>query len=773
MNIGSGKTNYVLFIIVIMIIASLSTLCSNIEHEAMQSESKTRSVSNEIKWGGIQELSYPNGNEDDTDPIMVEYNSELYVIWATWGDEFSTGTDWDIVYRTYDGNSWSSIQELTSPTDTGNDARPYGTVYNDELYIIWATNDPSISDGTDWDIVIRSFNGSDWSSITEVTLTGDNGGGLIDYYPQIEVYNGNLYAIWMSEDDSITNGTDEDIVVRSYDGISWGAIEELTLTPNTDTDLIPLLQVYKNELYAIWYTYDNTIATDTTGNVVMRVFNGTEWNNTFQISTDCFASQNLRPDAIIFQDKLFVVWQNIAGICYKSYDGSSWSAAIMSVETTGPLEELEFPKIAEYNDNLYVTYEIMASVSANSNIAIIEYNGTNWTEPVNISFESNNGDDLKPAILNYSKQLYVAWYTNGTELGDGTDFDIVIRDYDEIAPDYDGLSDTTDMGTGNKVLLQWNNTSDSSSPITYNIYISTNASNFNLSSPSYTTQNLNYTISGLDNGVEYYFVVRAEDSRGNEENNTIMKSAIPTTPVDSTPPQFDGLSQAVNLDLGGQIFLNWSTGTEPNTVESNSDPSLPITYNIYMSTTSGGQNFSNPINSTQNLNYTITGLMNDTQYFFVVRAEDAAGNEDNNTIELNATPTGPPIDTDGDGIPDATDTDDDNDGTPDTTDKFPLDPTETSDFDEDGIGDNADPDDDNDGEPDVSDAFQFDPSEWSDLDGDGIGDNEDPDDDNDGILDVDEGKPPPPDEYERNYPLLILMLIVILAMLLFMMFSKP
>ncbi|MEL7538127.1 MAG: serine hydrolase [Pseudomonadota bacterium] len=128
----------------------------------------------------------------------------------------------------------------------------------------------------------------------------------------------------------------------------------------------------------------------------------------------------------------------------------------------------------------------------------------------------------------------------------------------------------------------------------------------------------------------------------------------------------------------------------------------------------------------------------------------------------------PPLDTDGDGIADATDTDDDNDGVNDTNDAFPLDPTETADFDSDGIGDNADPDDDNDGVDDTMDAFPFDasesqdsdndgtgdnadafpndPNETSDNDADGIGDNADPDDDNDGVDDTMDAFPTDPTE---------------------------
>ena len=107
-----------------------------------------------------------------------------------------------------------------------------------------------------------------------------------------------------------------------------------------------------------------------------------------------------------------------------------------------------------------------------------------------------------------------------------------------------------------------------------------------------------------------------------------------------------------------------------------------------------------------------------------------------------------PVDSDGDGIPDALDafpddpteqSDSDGDGVGDNTDAFPADPTESVDSDGDGTGDNADAfpndplydtDTDGDGVPDEIDAFPEDPTESVDSDGDGTGDNADafPDD---------------------------------------------
>ena len=129
----------------------------------------------------------------------------------------------------------------------------------------------------------------------------------------------------------------------------------------------------------------------------------------------------------------------------------------------------------------------------------------------------------------------------------------------------------------------------------------------------------------------------------------------------------------------------------------------------------------------------------------------------------------PPVDTDGDGTPDADDafpddpdedTDTDGDGVGDNADAFPDDPDEDTDTDGDGIGDNADahnvPNDrDNDGVADVADAFPDDPTETRDSDDDGVGNNADAfpmdpmetaDSDGDGTGDNADAFPNDPDE---------------------------
>ena len=61
-------------------------------------------------------------------------------------------------------------------------------------------------------------------------------------------------------------------------------------------------------------------------------------------------------------------------------------------------------------------------------------------------------------------------------------------------------------------------------------------------------------------------------------------------------------------------------------------------YLVYAATTSGGQNFAAPAAATSpgEVSALLTGLVPGTTYYVVVRAMDAAGNVDANSVELSA-----------------------------------------------------------------------------------------------------------------------------------------
>ena len=147
---------------------------------------------------------------------------------------------------------------------------------------------------------------------------------------------------------------------------------------------------------------------------------------------------------------------------------------------------------------------------------------------------------------------------------------------------------------------------------------------------------ISYSISTVNTKSDgtYSIPVTAVDGGGN--SNTDNSTSLT---LDNTPPSAPTNLSATALS-GGGIRLTW-TASSPETDVAQ--------YNIYRATTSGGQNYSSPTYtvSSGTTTYTDTATTNGVTYYYVVRAQDAAGNIETNTNEVSATTsgTGPPAPT--------------------------------------------------------------------------------------------------------------------------------
>lgn len=211
---------------------------------------------------------------------------------------------------------------------------------------------------------------------------------------------------------------------------------------------------------------------------------------------------------------------------------------------------------------------------------------------------------------------------------------------DIIKPTFGGIVSATAVSS-TEINLSWGSATDdrtASSNIVYLIYMSTTSGGENLASPTASiTGGTSKTITGLTPGTTYYFVVRARDEAGNIDTNTVEKFTTTLALPDTTPPTFGGLGSATAVS-STEISLSWNPATD------NATPSSNIVYLIYMSTISGGENFAMPsfITSPGVISFSVTGLSPGTTYYFVVRARDASGNIDTNSVEWSATTLAPP-----------------------------------------------------------------------------------------------------------------------------------
>lgn len=94
------------------------------------------------------------------------------------------------------------------------------------------------------------------------------------------------------------------------------------------------------------------------------------------------------------------------------------------------------------------------------------------------------------------------------------------------APSFNGINEAHATVDGFTLILGWDPATNSSGSVNYNIFASTISMGQDFSKPNWTTNQTDIYISwdhGLRPFVEYYFIVRAWDSTG-EDNNTIERS---------------------------------------------------------------------------------------------------------------------------------------------------------------------------------------------------------------------------------------------------------
>ena len=289
-------------------------------------------------WSGYQKISPTKRSGMNQWPAAAVFQDMLYIFWRTTDptiSEVSTDTDLEIVYRTWDGTNLGPFNEITKGDNGATDWSFDMAVYNNRLYIIWETvTGGFLNLNSYYDIVYRSFDGTSWTDRKTIT-SNDN---LMDTVPRALVWldpikkMDMLYVVWGRGSVDNEAGTGYlDIVFRSFDGSKWTSIQTISQTKSSMMNTGQRIVDYNGKLFVAWVEERQSVFLEDNGdrdvywyygNVNIRAFDGNAWNGIMELTPT--EHDNLAKDVALcaFDNKLFAGWSmnNYIGIYSQDWD---------------------------------------------------------------------------------------------------------------------------------------------------------------------------------------------------------------------------------------------------------------------------------------------------------------------------------------------------------------------------------------------------------------------------------------------------------------------
>ena len=312
---------------------------------------------------------------------------------------------YSIASETRDNNSASVIfKNATNLTNNPMDS-VYGQIaaWDNNVYMLWQDSVPPGYSNYDIFMKVSRDNGT---SFGEPYNLSRNPG--FSEHPQISAYENKVYAIWA--DDS--SGDREVLFTMSQDnGSTFETINNLS--NNTSDSFNQEIAVFGDDVYVVWLDR----AEDGTTNILFRASadGGATFGNTVNISSN--ANEESFPKVAAYEGNVHIAWNVIEetsgdsesqGLFYvTSSDGGNSFGDIITLNQENDFGELQ---VAAYNQTVYIVAGGLHTVDANGLFfALSTDGGGSFSEPVMIDESDTFVNPLNVEVGAYNEQFsYVA-----------------------------------------------------------------------------------------------------------------------------------------------------------------------------------------------------------------------------------------------------------------------------------------------------------------------------------------------------------------------------
>ncbi|MDS3859650.1 FG-GAP-like repeat-containing protein [Thermosynechococcaceae cyanobacterium BACA0444] len=230
------------------------------------------------------------------------------------------------------------------------------------------------------------------------------------------VFNGEVVTIWVNNNNQLAFST-------TTDPENWNSGN--LFPDNFQTDAVPGLVEFNNQLYAYWY-YSGNGANSTAIYYSQYQGNG-QWgglgytnltNNSLNVSSGLSGGINL----VEYNNTLYAIWQGTGGeygnslYFSSSLDGFTWVAP-QAIPNAAIFQTESVPSLAVFQNTLYAYYTGLNNSGETNGIYYITYDAASnaWSNPQLISNLSTNNNpnavtDYGLSLVNVKDQtLYMAW----------------------------------------------------------------------------------------------------------------------------------------------------------------------------------------------------------------------------------------------------------------------------------------------------------------------------------------------------------------------------